>query len=302
MTAAAKGLHAERTGQIRRVLRVVLAVNLGLVGAKAAVGWYAGSLAVIGGAIDSGVDTVTTVVALALARVAGQEPDEEHPYGHAKFETLGALAIVAFLSVTVFELVQRAVGQIRQGTAEVENPGFAIAVMCVSLVVGLLASRYEARSGRVLGSELLLADAAHLRADVYVTVAVLSGLIFADLGVPAADAWATLAVAVLVAQAGWGIIREAVPVLVDQAAVEAGEIRRVALHTEGVRAVYDVRSRGRPGEVFAELTIAVSGRIDVEAAHIIADRVEHGVSRHLGARGVVVHVEPIRGQAPSGPA
>lgn len=297
MTAAALPAEVRRTHHVRRVLRTVLGINLGLVAIKAAVGWYAGSLAVIGGAIDSGVDTVTTVVALALAHVAGQAPDERHPYGHAKFETLGALSIVAFLSITVFELVQQAVAQIRRGEAAVENTGMAIVVMAVSLVVGLATSRYEARRGRALESGLLLADAAHLRADVYVTVAVLAGLLLVRAGVPTADAWTTLAVAGLVASTGWEIIRDAVPVLVDEAAAEADEIRRVALGLHGVHEVYDVRSRGRPGEVFAELTIAVTGRMDVEAAHAIADLVESAVSRHLGARGVVVHVEPLRAAA-----
>lgn len=301
MTAGALGSEAQRTRQIQRVLRIVLGINLGLVTIKALVGWYVGSLAVIGGAIDSGVDTVTTVVALALAQVAGQAPDEQHPYGHAKFETLGALCIVAFLSVTVFELVQRAVTQIRRGESVVEDAAVAIAVMAISLVVGLATSRYEARRGRALRSELLLADAAHLRADVYVTLAVLAGLLLVQAGVPAADAWATLAIAALIARAGWAIIRDAVPVLVDEAAVEAAEIRRIALRLQGVHEVYDVRSRGRPGEVFAELTIAVTGRMDVEAAHDIADLVESEVTRHLGARNVVVHVEPVRARPQPSP-
>jgi divalent metal cation (Fe/Co/Zn/Cd) transporter len=101
-------------------------------------------------------------------------------------------------------------------------------------------------------------------------------------------------VSVLIARTGWGIIREAVPVLVDQRAVEATEIRRLAGTVAGVREVYDVRSRGRPGALFAELTIAVRGGLDVETAHNIADRVENEVADQLGAQDVIVHVEPDR--------
>jgi cation diffusion facilitator family transporter len=138
-----------------------------------------------------------------------------------------------------------------------------------------------------------VADAAHLRADVFVTLAVLCGLLLGRMGVAGADAWTTLFVSLLIARTGWDIIRGAVPVLVDERAVEAAEITRLAESMNGVRGVYDVRSRGREGAVFAELTIAVHGQIDVEAAHDIADTVERQLSAQLGGASVTVHVEPM---------
>src|SRR2546425_12500249 len=89
---------------VRRVLLGLLAANLVVVGAKLAVGIASTSLAVFGSALDSSVDALNNVLALIVVRVAAKAPDEEHPYGHGKFETLGALAIVGFLSVTCFEL------------------------------------------------------------------------------------------------------------------------------------------------------------------------------------------------------
>src|SRR5439155_1532508 len=82
-----------------------LVANLAVVGVKLAVGIRSGSLAVLGGAVDSCVDALNNVLALIVVRVAAKEPDEDHPYGHGKFETLGALSIVGFLSITCFELV-----------------------------------------------------------------------------------------------------------------------------------------------------------------------------------------------------
>ena len=293
--AAGRDESPQRSAEVRRVLNTVLAVSLALVAVKAYAGVRAGSLAVLGGAIDSGLDVLTTLVAIVLAQVAGAAPDEEHPYGHAKFETLGALAMVAFLSITVTELVRGAVSRIIGGEPPPElDATVAVGAMALSLAIGLVASVYERRRGEALRSDLLLADAAHLRADVWVTVAVLAGLGLTELGVPHGDAWTTLFVSVLIARTGWRIIREAVPVLVDQRAVEATEIRRLAGTVEGVREVYDVRSRGRPGALFAELTIAVRGGLDVETAHDIADRVENEVADRLGAQDVIVHVEPDR--------
>ncbi|HEY0017344.1 MAG TPA: cation diffusion facilitator family transporter [Longimicrobium sp.] len=283
-----------RTREVRRVLTLMLAVSLVLVTAKTAAGVLSGSLAVLGGAFDSALDVLTTVVAITLARVAGQEPDEQHPYGHEKFEALGALAMVAFLSITVYELVRTAVARIAGGGGERVDTSLGVWVMGGSLLIGLVASEYERRRGQALASELLLADAAHLRADVFVTLAVLIGLLLTRLGWRTGDAWTTLLVAVLIIRTGFHILRETIPVLVDEAAVEAAEIRRMAEAMDGVDAAYDVRSRGRrEGARFAELTIAVQTGLDIEEAHEIADLVEGEVRRRLGARRVVVHVEPL---------
>ncbi|HEX2080592.1 MAG TPA: cation diffusion facilitator family transporter [Longimicrobium sp.] len=286
------GALEARAREVQRVLRLMLAVSLVLVTAKTAAGIASGSLAVLGGAFDSGLDVLTTVVAMTLARVAGQEPDERHPYGHEKFEALGALAMVAFLSITVYELVRTAVGRIAGDGGGAVDTGLGVGVMGVSLLIGIVASAYERRRGRALESELLLADAAHLRADVFVTLAVLVGLLLTRLGWRTGDAWTALVVAVLIIRTGIEILRETVPVLVDEAAVEATDIRRMAEAMDGVQAAYDVRSRGRHGARFAELTIAVRSGLDINQAHEIADLVEDEVRRRLGARRVVVHVEP----------
>lgn len=286
-----------RAREVGRVLRRMLAVSLVLVAGKTAAGVASGSLAVLGGAFDSALDVMTTLVAIALARVAGKEPDEDHPYGHEKFEALGALAMVAFLSITVYELVRTAIGRIGGPAEAPVDTWLGVAVMGGSLVIGVAASEYERRRGRALQSELLLADAAHLRADVFVTLAVLAGLVLVKFGWRDGDAWTALLVAVLIIRTGVHILRDTIPVLVDEAAVDSNEIRRMAEAMDGVHAAYDVRSRGRSGARFAELTIAVKGGLDVETAHHIADLVEDEVCRRLGARQVVVHVEP-RSAAP----
>lgn len=292
--AAVDAEQEARAREVQRVLKLMLAVSLVLVAAKAAAGIVSGSLAVLGGAFDSGLDVLTTVVAITLARVAGEEPDERHPYGHEKFEALGALAMVAFLSITVYELVRTAITRLTGDGGEPVDTSLGVWVMGASLVVGVAASEYERRRGQALGSELLRADAAHLRADVFVTLAVLVGLLLTRLGWRTGDAWTTLLVAVLIIRTGLHILRETIPVLVDEAAVEAAEIREMAEAMDGVDAAYDVRSRGRrEGARFAELTIAVRSGLDIEQAHEIADLVEGEVRRRLGARRVVVHVEPL---------
>src|SRR3954466_14847188 len=113
MSPADKAL--DRSRAVRRVLAGLLVANIAVVVAKAAIGLLAGSLAVIGDAVHSSVDAVYNVLGLVVVRVAARAPDEEHPYGHGKFETLGALSIVVFLSITGFELVRSAIGRLIVG-------------------------------------------------------------------------------------------------------------------------------------------------------------------------------------------
>lgn len=278
--------------EIRRVLVLTLIANLAVVIAKLVVGTLADSLAVLAEAGHSGLDALNNVVALSLARVAARAPDDEHPYGHAKFETLGALGIVAFLSITVFRLVEVALRRLLAGGPGPDVDWVVVLVVAASALASLFVSRYEARRGRELDSPLLIADAVHTRTDVWASLVVLGGLGFAALGYPRADALVALVVAGVIAYAGYRVLRYTVPVLVDERAADPEDLRDIALRTEGVVSAYDVRSRGRPGDVFAEMTVAVDPGLNVADAHRIADAVERRVADALAARDVVVHVEP----------
>src|SRR5206468_808964 len=98
----------------------------------------AGSLAILGSALDSSVDALNNVLALIVVRVAAKEPDEDHPYGHGKFETLGALAIVGFLSITCFELIRGAVNELLQGAHPVGVTDSQLAVLVLTLGVNVV--------------------------------------------------------------------------------------------------------------------------------------------------------------------
>jgi cation diffusion facilitator family transporter len=282
----------ERERQVRRVLIITLVANVTVVAAKMGAGIAANSLSVLADAAHSSVDAWNNVMALALAHIAAKAPDEDHPYGHAKFETLGALAIVAFLSVTVYELVGSAIVRLTgDGEVPIATPLVA-AVMLVSAIISFFVARYEEGYGHRFHSEILLADAAHTKSDVYASLGVLAGIGLVGLGYPEADAIFTLLVAVVIGRAGWRILKTTIPILVDQRAVAEDTIRSITLETRGVIDCFAVRSRGRAGEVFAELTITVHPTLNVEEAHRIADAVEQQVAHAVGAREVVVHVEP----------
>src|SRR6059036_3956960 len=213
MFAAGKAL--DRSRAVRRVLAGLLVANILVVIAKASIGVLAGSLAVIGDAVHSSVDAVYNVLGLFVVRVAARAPDEDHPYGHGKFETLGALAIIVFLSITCFELVRNAVQKLLGGGHAVVVTDLGLVVLLATLAINVLVAWYENRRGHELSSELLIADAAHTRTDVFITIGVLIGVLFSRQGHTWVDHAVAIAVALLIVRVAYQILARVVPVLVD---------------------------------------------------------------------------------------
>ncbi|MCG8467443.1 MAG: cation diffusion facilitator family transporter [Gemmatimonadetes bacterium] len=282
-----------RRGEVRRVLTWVLGANLAVIAAKLYVGLRSGSIAVLGDAAHSGIDAVNNLVGLAAMRLAAAPPDDEHPYGHGKFETLAALAVAGFLSITCFELLQGAVGRLVTGGAPPNIEPLTIGVLAGAMVVNGAVAWGENRASKRLSSEILAADARHTASDVLVTAAVLVGIaLMAVFDWESADAILAIVVALVVARSGYGILRETIPVLVDERAMDPAAIESLAASIEGVRGTSQIRSRGRPGEGFAELTIHVAHRETVVSAHEIADEVERIIAAEMEFADVTVHVEP----------
>jgi cation diffusion facilitator family transporter len=282
----------DKTALVRRVFIGLLVANVTVVGAKLFVGLVSGSLAILGSALDSSVDALNNVLALLVVRVAARRPDEDHPYGHGKFETLGALAIVGFLAITCFELVRGAVNELLAGAHPVAVTDLQLALLILTLGVNVLIAWYESRRGAELGSSLLVADAAHTRADVLLTAGVLIGVLFAREGWWWIDPVVAIVVALVIVAVAYRILQRTVPVLVDQRALPTSDIQQTAQAVPGVKSAYGIRSRGPSDLRYAEVTIAVDRSADVTAAHAIADEVEDRLKRDLQFHEVTVHVEP----------
>ena len=279
---------------MRRTLLLILALNAVVVGVKLAVGLRTGALSVLGAALESGLDLLNNVVGILLVGLAARGPDEDHPYGHAKFETLGALAIVGFLSITCFELLREGIRHV--WTREIPRVPTLLDLLLILATMGvnLLVVWYEQRRGRELQSAFLLADSAHTRSDIYVTAAALGSLVLTRMGLGFIDPLLAIAVALVIAWHGYEIVRGTVPVLVDERAVDAAELRRLVASVPRIADIRTIRSRSMAsGVLFAEVTIGVNAATTVEEAHQIADAVEERIAQELGASEVTVHVEPV---------
>ena len=277
---------------VRRTLITVLALNAIVTIIKLVIGVRTGVLTLVGAALESGLDLLNNFLALTVVAIAHLAPDAEHPYGHAKFESLGMLAVVGFLSISCFELLRAGITSLMHGTpTEHANPA-DLTLVAATLGINSFVVWYESRRGQQLKSALLLADAAHTRSDILVTLLALVSLSISSRASHVDGALAII-VAAIIAWTGYQILRASIPGLVDERAVEADEIRSAVATVPGVREVREIRSRAAGAKSFAEVTIAVSGGSSVEEAHALADAVEHAVAQRLGGGYVTVHVEPV---------
>jgi len=287
------GRALDRSAAVRRVLGGLLVANVAVLIAKTVIGAVAGSLAVMGDALHSSVDAVYNVLGLIVMRVAARAPDEEHPYGHGKFETLGALGLCVFLSITCFELLRSAISRLATGGHAVQITDLGIVLLLATLATNVFVAWYEHRRGQQLSSELLIADAAHTRTDVFITIGVLIGVLLSRQGFLWVDPVVAIVVALLIVRVAYQILQRTVPVLVDERAIPEPTIRQSAQAVEGVVSAYRIRSRGgNTGSRYAEVTIAVDPNANVAAAHAIADAVEEKLKKELELEEVTVHVEP----------
>lgn len=275
---------------VARVLWVVLGLNLLVAAGKLVAGWRADSLSVTGDGLHSLVDGLSNVVGLVVLRMASQPADEDHPFGHAKYETVAALVLAGLMLLTAFELGQAAVERLLSPRA-LDVDALTLVVMLATLGVNALVSWFEAREGRRRGSGVLVADAAHTRSDVYVTLGVLAGLGLQRLGVEGADALVALAVAGFIVWSAWGVLRHALPVLTDATAIDPVEVARVVRAVPGVVSVHDIRSRRAGAESFVQMHLVVDAT-DIAGAHAVTDEVERRVSAELDVKEVFVHIEP----------
>jgi cation diffusion facilitator family transporter len=295
MSSPAPRTDTARTRAIQRTLGVILALNAAVVVVKLVVGIRTSSLAVIGATLESFLDAMNNVIAMMIVALAARGPDEDHPYGHDKFETMGAIAIVGFLSISCFELVRGGVVRLLgDGGREVTAPEPSHLVMLgATAAVNVVVVWYERRRAKALASPLLEADAAHTAGDLLVTGIAFVSLVAVRGGAAWADAVLAIVVALVIAWSGWRILRMTVPILVDAVGADAERIREAARAVSGVTGAPSVRSRtSSSGLIFAEVTITVDGDLPVSRAHDVADAVERSVAAALGGADVIVHVEP----------
>lgn len=285
---------ANHRSQVRRVLCITLVLNLVVMVLKAIVGFWTGSLSLLADTLHSVTDSTNNVLGLVTNQLASPNPDRDHPYGHQKYEAIGALGIAAFLGIACFEILQGAIARLINGTgAEVQISMTELWLLLIVLGINIFVAFYERRVGQRIGSPILIADARHTMSDIWVTITVFLGVIGIWLwDVQWLDVVLAFPVALLVFRSGWSVLRENLPWLVDEMAIAPEAIHSIVMQVPGVLNCHSIASRGLLGrQVFIEMHLIVNAA-DVETAHRITEAVEEQLETNYRPVRISIHVEP----------
>lgn len=284
--------RSERTRRIRTVLIVVFVLNVAVASAKLGYGLRTSSVAMTADGLQSFLDGTANIIGLAGIAVAARPPDEQHTFGHQRYETLASMVIAMMMAVSVIEIVRGAVSQLASGgTPRVDGGSFAVLGSTICINLGVAA--WERRKGAELRSDFLIADSKQTLSDVGVSLGVVAGLVAVRLGLETADALFSIVIAGIIGWAAWTIVRDASLVLTDATAVDPRALMEAILHTEGVETAHKLRSRSMGGQMLVEVDITVDPLLRVDQAHDVTTRVESSVLNVAGRFAqTIIHVEP----------
>lgn len=292
-------MRTDNRSEIRKVLIITLLLNLLVMAIKAVVGWLTGSLSLLADALHSVTDSANNILGLVTNHYANPQPDRDHPYGHQKFDAIGALGIAVFLGIACFEILSGAVERLLKGGTVVKISPNQLWILLIVLGINIFVTFYERRVGKRLGSAILVADAQHTMSDVWVTIMVIAGLIGVwqgeVLNIPqlqSLDVFLSFPVALLVFHSGWKVLTENLPWLVDEMAIAPEIIHAIAIDVPGVVNCHSIASRGVVGrQVFIDMHLIVDAA-DVETAHRITEEVEAHLEERFSPVRILIHVEP----------
>ena len=283
----------DRFQRIRRILVYILILNWGVSAAKLIYGWLTRSASMTADGFHSFADGSSNIIGLVGIWIASRPIDENHPYGHKKYETLTAVGISALLFLVCINVVREGIVRfLHPVVPEVTVKSFL--VMGITLAINVAVMIYETRMGKAMKSDILTSDALHTRADILTSSSVIVTLVGIKLGYPILDSIASLLIAIFIAYAGVDILKESSRVLSDGVAIRIYEIERVVLSIKGVKECHQIRSRGRPDDIHIDLHVLVDPNMDVHKAHHLSYAIENKIKRDIrGVTDVVVHMEPM---------
>ena len=268
-------------------------LNVSVAVAKIVFGYTTGAISILSDGFHSLTDGASNVVGLIGIRAARQPPDEDHPYGHRKYETVAAAAVTVFLLLVVIEILRNAFNQLTHRSKPPEVSFASFIVMLVTVAINLIVVAYETREGQRLNSEMLIADATQTRGDVWSSLTVIAALAGARSGLEILDPLAALVVAGFIGYAGFQVARATTGILSDRIVISDNDLERVVMSVPGVLGCHQIRTRGSADHVFLDLHVWLPPEmplVDAHAlSHVVKDRL---MTRFPQIADAVIHIEP----------
>jgi len=275
------------------VLFRVLVLNVGVALAKIGFGYTSGAISILSDGFHSLTDAASNVTGLIGVRAASQPPDADHPYGHRKYETVAAAAVIVFLLLVLVEVLRNAFNRLtgRSTVPIISTASFV--VMVGTVAVNVFVVWYESRAAERLASEVLLADAMQTRGDVWTSLTVITALAGARLGWPMLDPVAALVVAGFIGHAGYQIARTTTGILSDRIVIADADLERIVMTVPGVIGCHQIRTRGSEDHVFLDLHVWLPADMRLTEAHAISHVVKDRLmTRYPQIADAIIHIEP----------
>jgi cation diffusion facilitator family transporter len=277
-----------------RAAIISLVASLVMAAVKLALGLALGSLALITDALHSVVDFVATGMTYLAVRWGDRPPDESHPYGHGKFESLAAMAEATLLLLLAGGVMVEAIRRLAEGAPPPTFTVLVFIVLGVEIAVNSWRASVLRRVGRETGSRALEANSLHFTSDVFSSLAVMAGFVLIGLGYGWGDAAAAVAVALLIAFLALRLLRRTVDDLVDRAPPGlARALEDMIADVSGVVDVQAVRIRPVGPRFFVDATVNVPRSLSVEQAAAVKERVAEAAQTVLGNAEIVVQSNPV---------
>lgn len=286
-------MTADTFKKVKRVLWSILFANLAVAALKIAIGSVIKSASMTADGFHSLTDGSSNIVGLIGINLASKPKDEDHPYGHKKFETLAALFIAGMLFVIGIKIILDAFNRFVNPVSPIVTVESLIALI-LTLCINIMVCLFEFRQGHKLNSQILVSDSMHTRSDIYVSAGVLITLLCVRLGLPSIiDPIASLVVSGFILHAAYEIFRDNSDILVDKAAVDPDKVRDIALAFEQVKDAHDIRSRGSKNDLHIDMHILTEPDMSVEESHILIHEIEEKMKTEIcESIQVIVHIEP----------
>lgn len=285
----------ERSRAAHRSTMVSVGVNILLSSLQLTVGLLAKSQALIADAVHSFSDLIADGIVLWANKYSAKAPDDDHPYGHRRFETAATFAVGVILVLVGAGMVWNGISKLQRPDELAKVGAIALPVALVAIIIKEGLFRYMLRVAKRVKSTMLVANAWHARSDAASSLVVSIGILANLFGVPMADILAAMLVGIMILRMGWRFSIEAFHDLTDRAVDEQTEqkITQLIQDTPGVLGLHDLKTRKMGDMIWVEVDIEMDANLTVKEGHNIAVLARQRVMDALPVLDVMTHFDPV---------
>lgn len=281
-----------------KVSNVSIIINLLLSAFKLFAGIFARSSAMISDAVHSASDVFSTFIVIIGVNIAAKKSDEEHPYGHERFECVASIILAVILFATGLGIGYEGIKEIiGDNYGKLQAPGvLALAAACISIAVKEWMYWYTRAAAKKINSGALMADAWHHRSDALSSIGAFIGILGARMGFPILDPIASIVICLFILKASYDIFKDATDKMIDKSCEEEviASMKSVIMNQSGVISIDVLKTRLFGAKIYVEIEIEADGAKTLNETHAIAESVHTAIENNFpSVKHCMVHVNPI---------